>query len=417
MYPRVLGGASLLALGLNGVVGVGIFFLPAVLAARAPGPVGLVVLVATALALLPVALTFAVLGRRFPEDGGPVLYARAAFGDKAAFLIGWISYLSAVASAAAVLAGLCHYSLASWMHLGGLSKRVAAVALAAVLAVLSALGLRFSAGVWNLLTFLKLVPLVGLAVLGLLAGGPSLRGASLPSLGGVAGAALSATFAFQGFEVISVVAGHVRGGERAVPRAMMGSLLLAALLYGLLHGACLGAVARLSSSQAPLVEAARALGGEGWAVVLGAGANLSALGIAFGMVAMTPRYLAALGPELGEAISRESPRGVPLGALAVTAVLVSALLALGSLGSLLVLSSVAVLAQYGVTALALLRLALRSQAGLRPRDAWPAPLALVATGILVSGATWREAVVAAVALALGWALRRWRTSLAPPSAR
>jgi amino acid transporter len=408
MSPRVLGGASLLALGLNGVVGVGIFFLPAALAARAPGPAGLLVLAATALALLPVALTFAALGRRFPEDGGPVLYARAAFGDGAAFLVGWIAYLSAVASAAAVLAGLCRYSLASWMGLSGPSERVAAIAVAAALAGLSALGLRFSAGVWSFLTFLKLAPLVGLAALGLLAGGPSLRGASLPSFGGAAGAALAATFAFQGFEVIPVVAGHVRGGERVVPRAMVGSLLLAALLYGLLHGACLRAVPGLPSSQAPLVEAARALGGGGWAVVLGAGANLSALGIAFGMVAMTPRYLAALGPELGEAVSRESPRGVPQTALAVTLALVSALLALGSLGELLALSSVAVLAQYGVTALALLRLAARGQAGLRPRDAWPAPLALAATGVLVSGATRSEAAVAAAALAVGWALRRWR---------
>lgn len=408
MSPRVLGGASLLALGLNGVVGVGIFFLPAALAARAPGPAGLLVLAATALALLPVALTFAALGRRFPEDGGPVLYARAAFGDSAAFLVGWIAYLSAVTSAAAVLAGLCRYSLASWLGLQGPAERAAAVALATALAGLSALGLRFSAGVWSFLAFLKLTPLVGLAALGLLAGGPSLRGASLPSFGGAAGAALAATFAFQGFEVIPVVAGHVRGGERAVPRAMVGSLLLAALLYGLLHGACLGAVPGLPSSQAPLVEAARTLGGGRWAAVLGAGANLSALGIAFGMVAMTPRYLAALGPELGEAVSRESPRGVPQTALAVTLALVSALLALGSLGELLALSSVAVLAQYGVTALALLRLAARGQAGLRPRDAWPAPLALAATGVLVSGATRSEAAVAVAALAVGWALRRWR---------
>ncbi|MCS6902110.1 MAG: amino acid permease, partial [Myxococcales bacterium] len=118
MSPRVLGSTSLLALGLNGVIGVGIFFLPATLAARAPGSLGFLVLGAVALALLPVAFTFAELGRRFPEDGGPILYARAAFGDDAAFLVGWISYLSATASTAAVISGFCRYSLATWMNLG-----------------------------------------------------------------------------------------------------------------------------------------------------------------------------------------------------------------------------------------------------------------------------------------------------------
>jgi amino acid transporter len=100
---------------------------------------------------------------------------------------------------------------------------------------------------------------------------------------------------------------------------------------------------------------------------------------------------------------------VPLGALAWTTALVSALLALGSLGELLVLSSVAVLAQYGMTALALLRLAAKGERGLRLRDAWAAPLALAATGALVAGASRREALVAAGALALGWGLRWGRS--------
>jgi amino acid transporter len=287
------------------------------------------------------------------------------------------------------------------------------VALGLTLAGLSALGLRFSAGVWSFLTALKLGPLVGLAALGLLAApGALVSGGGAweaPTVAGVASAALAATFAFQGFEVVPVVAGHVEGSERAVPRAMVGALALAALLYVMLHGACLGAVPGLGASRAPLAEAAGALGGPGWAAVLGAGANLSALGIAFGMVTMTPRYLAALGPELGEGVSRESGRGVPLGALAWTTALVSALLALGSLGELLVLSSVAVLAQYGMTALALLRLAAKGERGLRLRDAWAAPLALAATGALVSGASRREALVAAGALALGWGLRWGRS--------
>ena len=46
------------------------------------------------------ALTFATLGRRFDEDGGPVVFARAAFGDRVSFVVGWVAYVSALLSAA-----------------------------------------------------------------------------------------------------------------------------------------------------------------------------------------------------------------------------------------------------------------------------------------------------------------------------
>src|SRR6185436_12018704 len=103
---RPVGPLALLALGVNGIVGVGIFFAPADIAQRAPGGASVLVFVLTALALVPVALAFAVLGSRFGEDGGPVVFARAAFGEAPAFLVGWIAYVSAIASSSAVNVGL-----------------------------------------------------------------------------------------------------------------------------------------------------------------------------------------------------------------------------------------------------------------------------------------------------------------------
>src|SRR5512145_553427 len=103
---RPVGALQLLALGLNGIVGVGIFFIPASVAASAPGLGAVAVFALTGLALVPAALAFATLGRRFDEDGGPVVFARAAFGPRAAFLVGWVAYVSAFFSAAAVIAGL-----------------------------------------------------------------------------------------------------------------------------------------------------------------------------------------------------------------------------------------------------------------------------------------------------------------------
>src|SRR5687767_15269572 len=132
---RSVGPIHLLALGVNGIVGVGIFFAPADLAARAPGS-GTVVFAATALALVPVALAFAALGRRFDEDGGPVVFARAAFGPLPAFVVGWIAYVSAIASSAAVIVGLTTAVGPVVGVNGRAGQRAAATILAALLAAL-----------------------------------------------------------------------------------------------------------------------------------------------------------------------------------------------------------------------------------------------------------------------------------------
>lgn len=63
--------------------------------------------------------------------------------------------------------------------------------------------------------------------------------------------------------------------------------------------------------------------------------------------------------------------------------------------------------QFGVTAAALLALALRRKRGLRPRDAWPAPLTLAVAFTLAGfGATAREGLVAVGTVAVGIAVLR-----------
>jgi amino acid transporter len=246
-----------------------------------------------------------------------------------------------------------------------------------------------------------LVLLVG--VFAVLARGLPEARAGAPSASWLA-AGLTVMFALQGFEIVPVVAGQARASSRAVPLATVGSLLLAILLYAALALACVTALPALSASVAPLADAAGALGGHGLAQLVAAGTSVSALGIAFGMMVTTPRYLSSLAA--GEhhllGLDRVSENGVPRPALAVTAAVVALVVASGELGELFALSSIAVLAQYGVSAAALFVLARRRSLGLRPRDAWPAlPTALVAIALVAFGATAREALVAATTLLLG----------------
>ncbi|WP_375746578.1 APC family permease [Corallococcus interemptor] len=404
-----MGPFQLLALGVNGIVGVGIFFAPAEVAAQAPGLGAVWAFALTGLALVPVAFAFAVLGRRFDSDGGPVVFARAAFGERVSFLVGWVAYVSAFLSTSAVMAGLAR-AVAPSLGLGGpVGERLLASALVTGLAALVASGIRVSARTWTALTVLKLVPLA--ALLGAFFFLPVREvPPPLPATGASwLTAGLTVMFAYQGFEIVPVIAGQVRASERTVPLATVGSLLLAMLLYVGLVWACVAALPDLAGASAPLAQAAGVWGGAGLERLVGAGTSVSALGICVGMMVTTPRYLSALasGERSLFGLERMSASGVPMRALAVTWALVLGFVNLGDLSELFALSAIAVLMQFGVTAAALAVLSLRRERDLRPVHALLAlPTLVLGLTLVTFGASAREAAVASVAVLAGLALMR-----------
>lgn len=384
-----LGLGTLLALGINGTVGVGIFFAPAEVTALVPGVEGPLVYLIAALGLLPVAVVFGRLGREYAEDGGPYVWARAAFGPTAAFFLGWLTYVSSVLSAAAVVSGVGQ----QLMRLTRLDVRFSAIACMACLAALVGLGLRMSALGLRLITLLKLTPLLALVVVGLLKASlgeaPGLGFSAMP--GSAGRAALLVVFALQGFEVVPVLAGHSREGLR-VQHATLLTLTLCALLYMGLQWVSSAAASATGDVRAPLASAAAFYGGPSFGRLVDAGQLVSALGIAFGQLVTTPRYLATLGrPDgLGAWVGAVHVSGTPRRALLITTLLIALLVLLGNLQSLFVLSSVAVLSQYCAAALSWLRL---SFSGVLARDralTWLSLLALVTCASLASYATSAE---------------------------
>jgi amino acid transporter len=393
--PRALGAASLLALGVNGIVGVGIFFTPNKIAQLAPGWSSVAVVAITGIALLPVALAVATIGARFHEDGGPVLYARAAFGELAGFVVGWLAYVAALFSMGSVMTGF----MSAVLPFGPLGVHLAAIGLLTILSIIAATGIKVSAGVWNTLTVLKLLPLVGLAILAsVLAPHPHAVQPTDWHAVHWGRAALTAVFVFQGFEIVPVLAGHARDPDRTIPIAVMGSLVLSTVLYLMLQRGAVAGVADLAGTQAPLVAMGDSYGGQGFGRVVSIGTSVSAMGICFGMVATTPRFLSALVPHTR--FGHVSDKGTPLPALGLTWVLVVALISLGSLGQLLALSSLSVVMQYLLVALALAKFALRGERGLRRRDAWSAIPTIIVALVLVSGAERGEWAVAAGSIVL-----------------
>ncbi|HEX4337420.1 MAG TPA: APC family permease [Polyangiaceae bacterium] len=410
---RPLGPLALLALGINGIVGVGIFFAPSSVAAELPGTAGVWIYLATAAVMFPIAFGFGALGGRFDVDGGPYVWARAAFGTRFAFFVGWVTYVSSLLSVAAVVSGLAHHAGPLFGVEGDLGIRVLAGACTLALGVVAATGLRLSSYVWSGVTVLKLVPLVVLVAVGVFAYGATPAAPFTPhpvTAHAVERAVLVVVFASQGFEIVPLLAGSVRRSSFSVPFATVASLGFATLLYAVLHVLVAHAVPALESSHAPLADAARIYGGSATFALVAAGANVSALGIAFGMLNTTPRYLSALsetdalGPWIGELDARLVPQRALWITTAVVVVIVSFL---GKLTELFVLSSLAVLAQYAVTLASLAVLSVREQHGLRRIHLWPVPLSVIGIALAAQGAEPVEIVVAAVVVFTGELLRRY----------
>ncbi len=381
---------------MNGIVGVGIFFTPNKIAALAPGWSSVAVVGATGLALVPVALAVATIGARFHEDGGPVLYARAAFGELAGFVVGWLAYVAALFSMGSVMTGF----MSAVLPFSDRGVHLAAVGLLTLLTLIAATGIRVSAGVWNTLTVLKLLPLAGLAIAASFIKPHATAVSAVTDWGAVhwGRAALTAVFVFQGFEIVPVLAGQARNPSRTIPIAVLGSLLLSTVLYLLLQRGAVAGVPSLAGSQAPLVAMGEAYGGHGFGRIVSIGTSISAMGICFGMVATTPRFLSALVPRTRFGIV--SANGVPLAALGTTWLLAVIFISLGSLGQLLALSSLSVVMQYLLVAVALLKFAVKRERSITLRDAWPAIPTILVSIALVSGAEPSEGGVAAGSIVL-----------------
>lgn len=165
--PRRLTLWALWLLVINGMIGAGIFGVPAGLALAA-GAFSPWVFALGAVLIAPIMLCFAQLSSAFRGTGGPVLYARTAFGPFAGFQIGWAFYIARLTAFAANLNLLALSVSFFWTDAAGPATRLGLLLLACGMFVwVNIVGARAATRSLGILTVLKLLPLVALAIVGL----------------------------------------------------------------------------------------------------------------------------------------------------------------------------------------------------------------------------------------------------------
>ncbi len=292
--PRVVGilGASLL--NLNGMIGAGIFALPALLYVGLGGFAPWAILL-FAIPTACLAAAASKLSTLFDASGGAQLYVETALGKFTGFQVGWFVICASSTGRAANFHVLVSYLAALFPVFGGpVVHLVTVVACIAITTGLCVIGTRRSVGGMGVGTALKLGPLFLLCAVGLATNGVPLT-AELPTFTGLESVALLIAYAFSGFGASIGSAGETKNPRVTIYRSVIVALGGVAVIYAIIMWAYIAIGPEVGDGDIPLAAAAQKLFGDLGTVMISAAAVFSiATNQLAGFIAF-PRILYRMG--------------------------------------------------------------------------------------------------------------------------
>jgi APA family basic amino acid/polyamine antiporter len=347
-----------IALVVGTIIGTGVFLKTATMAQTLGSPVWVLVawVVGGALSLTG-ALAYAELGGIIPEAGGEYVYLREGYGDLWAFLYGWMRFwIAAPGSIAAYAVGAMTFasSLVNLDVFGGSST--AAVCVIVFFSILNCFSVAFGGKLNSFITGLKLCMIFSLS-LGLFFFSKTASWTHLTQFSsGVSGfigwsafgsAVLSALWAYDGWNNLSMVAGEIQNPKRNIPLSFGIGLFIILLIYGLTNVAYfyalpLSEIVTANSSSFPdalpvATKAAMTFLGTSGVALLSAAFVFSALGAMNGSIMTGARVPYAMASDglFFKALARVSQKSnVPVASILVQASVAIALALSGTFDQL-----------------------------------------------------------------------------------
>ena len=312
-------------MALNGIVGSGIFGLPALLAGLLGGRSPVAVVVGGAGAAVIIAC-HAEVAARFSASGGTYLYLRTAFGRLAGLTTAWLMLLSRLTACAGSVNLLMSYLAELWPAAERPATHVLLITAGlAALALVNIAGVLMGAWFGNVAVVAKL----GALALVIVAAVPwvwhhGMLGtlATHAGVGNWLDAMLLLLFAYGGFETALNPLGEARDPRRDAPFALFVALLVVVVLYSSLQFVVVGVLPAAALSTRPLADAARVMMGSAGATLVVVGAIVSISGFLSANLLAMPRLMYALAargdfPSVFARMGRS--RGTPWVSIAVFA--------------------------------------------------------------------------------------------------
>ncbi|HCZ23360.1 MAG TPA: amino acid permease [Acholeplasmataceae bacterium] len=234
----LFGGISILA-GI--MIGSGIFVFASLVLVEvgyAPGLSLLAWLIGGIITLFS-GLTYAELGTMFPETGGYYVYLRKAYGKGVAFLSGVMNFVLSSSGSIALLA-LVFVEIFSYMiPLSTLWIKVIAALIIILLTIINVLGVKMGALIQKIFFSAKLIPLLGIIILGLFFGTETLnlsfetveQTSFLQFLPMIGFGVVATLWAYEGWTNLNTVAGEMKDVKKDLPRALSIAIGLVTVIY------------------------------------------------------------------------------------------------------------------------------------------------------------------------------------------
>lgn len=324
---KKIGFWSVFAIVLSSQVGSGILVLPVALSPF--GFYSVLGWIFSGLGALSLALVFAGLCHRFPKTGGPHVYIQAVFGKTAAFFTGWTYWvISWFSSTVVVIASIGYLS----PFIGDRSPHAYLILEIFLVAGVTALNLKgiSSAGRTGLiLTLLKALPLLILPIASFwyfdthhFVMETQLSQEPLPSI--LAQVTLLTLWGFIGLESATTSAGSVINPQSTIPKAIFFGTLCAAILYLINSLGIMGLLPTdvLSRSKAPYIDAANALFGGQWHLIIAVIASIICIGTLNAWMLTSGQIALGLAEDrlLPSAFAKKNKRGAPVYGLVLSCI-------------------------------------------------------------------------------------------------
>jgi amino acid transporter len=253
IYRRSLGLIELVSLGVGGTVGSGIFVVPG-LAAKMSGPGSLIAWVIVAISASCVLLSLAFISGRFTGLNGFYSLFESVFGAKTAGLLMVLYCISSVFGISTIAAGIGQYI--TFFDIG--SVLLIEVFILAVFCGVNIAGIALSGMTENLLTAIKIIPLVLIALLLIPFIRPENFAQTVPlTTTGLLATIIIVYWPFTGFEISAIPVEETKD-TALIRKALLLVMAIVILLYLLLNIALIGSAgaAVLGASPAPVATAA-----------------------------------------------------------------------------------------------------------------------------------------------------------------
>ena len=237
---RVLSLTDATMINVGGILGSGIFMVPATVALyTASSSLFFMVWILGGIISLFGALSVAELGAAMPRAGGQYVYLNEAYGPICGYLYGWSAVaIINTASIAAVGVAFAEY-LSFFTSLSSFHMKSIAIVSIIILTIINVIDVKSGARFQNWFTFTKIASISIVIILGLFLDGgstqnlsPFLSEQSFSSLIGPLGLAMVAVlWTFDGWIFITYVAGEVKNPGRNIPLSIIYCMIIIVSVY------------------------------------------------------------------------------------------------------------------------------------------------------------------------------------------